>query len=313
MTTQRASALSPTSCRAARRRSASPRTSGLAGRRIDPQDQGQREYLLAAAGELALALLSGQPTHDVLQLIATRARQGTTAALALIGSSTDGDLLVVEAAAGPDSDWLRGRSVLLTAMPVAGLALDLGETSDGARRVLVLLGLPAASRTASVRALRAFAEQAAQAFDLADQRAAVERQRLLQDRDRTATDLLELVIPHLFATGLRLAGADGLIHGQPEQARARVSRAVDDLDLAIAHVRTAALGLRTAPAQAGGPSGAVPAPASSSSRGPHPPDKVATGRSGGTLGASRSARRLPVARPGGGGLDAGAGGPVTTW
>ncbi len=312
MTTQSASALSPTSWRAARRRTATTRTSALAVLRTDRQDRGQREYLLAAARELALALLSGQPTRDVLQLIATRARQGTTAALALVCSSTGGDLLVVEAAAGPDSDRLRGRSIQLTPMPVEGLTLDLGETSDGARRVLVLLGLAAASRTAAAGALRAFSEQTAQAFDLADQRAAVERQRLLQDRDRTATGLLELVILRLFATGLRLAGADGLIHGQPDQARTRLSRAVDDLDLAIAQVRTGALGLRSAPAQAAGTSGAVQAPACFSSCAPHPPDSVATSRYGGTPGASRRTRRLPVARPGGRSTDAGAGGPVTT-
>lgn len=264
MTTQRASTLPPTTCRAAQRRTATQRTS-VPKRRPHGQpgllDQGQREHLLAAAAELSLALLREQPTDEVLQLIATRARQAAMAALALVGRSTDRDVLVVEAAAGPDSDWLLGQPVRLTPMPTAALALDLGDTAGGGRRVLVLLGLPAASRTTVVRALLGFAEHVTAALGLADRRADVERERLLQDRERPATALLELVVPRLFGAGLRLAGADGLIRCQPEQARARVSRAVQDLDLAIADVRAAALRLRTAPTQAHRTPGAVQAPA----------------------------------------------------
>ena len=318
MTTQRASTLPPTTCRTARRRTATQRTS-VPTRRPYGQpgllDQGQREHLLAAAAELSLALLREQPTDEVLQLIATRAHQATMAALALalVGRSTDRDVLVVEAAAGPDSDWLLGQPVRLTPMPTAALALDLGDTADGGRRVLVLLGLPAASRTTVVGALLAFAEHVTAAFGLADRRADVERERLLQDRERTATALLELVVPRLFGAGLRLAGADGLIRCQPEQARARVSRAVLEIDLAIADLRAAALGLRTAPTHAHRTPGAVQAPAPCSSWRPSPPDSLATTGSGCPPDAARQARCLPVAHPGGGSMPAGAAGPVTTW
>ncbi len=316
MTTQRASTLPPTTCRAAQRRTATQGTS-VPKRRPHGQpgllDQGQREHLLAAAAELSLALLREQPTDEVLQLIATRARQATMAALALVGRSTDRDVLVVEAAAGPDSDWLLGQPVRLTPMPTAALALDLGDTADGGRRVLVLLGLPPALRTTAVRALRAFAEHVTAAFGLADERADVERERLLQDRDRTATALLELVVPRLFGAGLRLAGADGLIRCQPEQARARVSQAVLDLDLAIPDVRAAALGLRTAPTQAGGTPGAVQAPAPCSCWRPSPPDSLATTGSGGprTQPDRPAACRSPT--PAAAACPPAAAGPVTTW
>ncbi len=316
MTTQRASTLPPTTCRAAQHRTATqgtsvptPRSHGQPGL----PDQGQREHLLAAAAELSLALLREQPTGEVLQLIATRARQATIAALALVGRSTDRDVLVVEAAAGPDSGWLCGQPVRLTFMPTAALALDLGDTADGGRRVLVLLGLPPALHTTALGALLAFAEHVTAAFGVADRRADVERERLLQDRDRTATALLEVVVPRLFGAGLRLAGADGLIRGQPEQARARVSRAVQDLDLAIADVRTAALGLRTAPTHAAGTPGGVQAPAPCSSWRLDPPDSLASTGSGCPPDATQQARCLPVAHPGGGSMPAGAAGPVTTW
>lgn len=287
MTTQRADTRPPTTPRGARRRTVTPGTAGtpvltvLRAGQPASLDLRKREDLLAATGELARALLVGRPTPDVLQLIADRARAGTTAALGLVGTSTDSRLLVVEAAAGPGSDRRRGRQVLLTPMPANGLALDLGQTAGGARRVLVLLGLPAEGHAATVLAAQAFAAQTALTFGLADQRAALERERLLQDRHRTATGLVELVVPGLFATGLRLAGATGLIHGQPDAASTRLSQAVEDLDLAIAQVRATALGLRAAPTRAAptraaGTSGANWAPACPSSSGPHPPDSVVT-------------------------------------
>ncbi len=316
MTTQRAIPLSGTTCRAAQRRTASQGTSVPTLRsRGQPGllDQGQREHLLATAGELSLALLREQPTDEVLQLIASRAHQATMAALALVGRSTDRDGLVVEAAAGPDSVRRCGQPFPLTPMPTAALALDLGGTADGGRRVLVLLGLPPELNTTALGALLAFAEHVTAALELADRRADVERERLLQDRDRTATALLELVVHRLFGAGLRLAGADGLIRCQPEQARARVSRAVQDLDLAIADVRAAALGLRTAPTHAGGTPGAVQAPAPYGSWRPSPPDSHASTGSGGHPDATRQTRCLPVAHPCGGSMPAGAVGPVTTW
>lgn len=225
-------------------------------------DHRQREYLLAASGELARALLAGQPRHDLLQLIACRARQATSAALVAVGTSTDGDLLSVDAADGPDSHRLHGRSIRLRPIAVEGptsspngtrdpvgpahrpsLALSLGATPAGPRRVLVVLGLPEAGRVASTRALRGFAEDPATALAFADERLAAEQGRLLQDRDRTAAGLSELVIPPLFAAGTGLAGADGLLPDRSAQARARLRQAADDLDQAIVQVRTVATGL----------------------------------------------------------------------
>lgn len=240
-------------------------------------DRRQREQLLAAAGAVSRALLGGERVQAVLRMIATETLLATAAALALVCSATDGDLLVVDTAAGPDSDRLVGRSVRL---PTTGtrerhdpagdraelaitdpssLALPLGSRPDGADRVLVVLGLPAAGRDTATRALHAFAEHAADSLGRAHERLAGERERLLQDREHTASGLQEQVIPHLFSASLSLAGADGLLHAQPDQARARLRQALRDLDEAMVQVRMVALGLRTAPAGPDESPAAVPA------------------------------------------------------
>lgn len=60
---------------------------------------------------------------------------------------------------------------------------------------------------------------------------------VLDDRERIARDLHDRVIQRIFAVGMGLQGAVRL--PDPEQVAARVSKAVDDLDLTINEIRTA--------------------------------------------------------------------------
>lgn len=279
----------PVTWRAPRRRSLSTdfptRTSARDGHPGAP-DHGQREYLLAASGELARALLAGQGRHDVKKLIAARARQATSASLALVGTSTDGELLSVVAAAGPDSERLHGRTIRLRPMALTGLGwssnvtqvaadpaprssvtLSLGTNPEGEQRVLLVLGLPVAGRAAASGALRRFAADTTTALALANGRLAAEQERLLEDRDRSARGLSELVIPLLFDAGLRLAGAEGLLPDRSLQARIRLRLAADDLDRAIAQVRAVALGVDS-PGRPSLPAGPAPDHAAADDGGP---------------------------------------------
>jgi signal transduction histidine kinase len=76
---------------------------------------------------------------------------------------------------------------------------------------------------------------------------------LLEDRERIARDLHDSVIQRLFAIGLSLQGAAGLIRTDPAAAVGRVEGAVDDLDLTVKQIRSAIFGLE--PLTPGGGSG----------------------------------------------------------
>ncbi len=89
----------------------------------------------------------------------------------------------------------------------------------------------------AVELVSTFAAQAGIALELAERRSDVERLAILQDRDRIARDLHDLVIQRLYATGMSLQGAMPLLT-RPD-ARDRVSNAVDALDETIREIRSA--------------------------------------------------------------------------
>jgi signal transduction histidine kinase len=88
-----------------------------------------------------------------------------------------------------------------------------------------------------------FAAQAGVALELAEHRRDAERLAVLQDRDRIARDLHDLVIQRLYATGMSLQGALPLI-SRPEVSD-RVSSAVDALDETIREIRSAIFSLQS--------------------------------------------------------------------
>ena len=231
----------------------------------------RRERWLAATAEITGVLLGQVNRTSALHLVARRAREVAEAQLVLVLlADEDAGQLTVEVVEGAAPD-LAGTVVAL-ADTAFGQAIrdaeylvidDLGKaaawptpvstgpaliaplTAADTLHGLLVVAHPAgaSSRPEDVPMLRIFAGQAALALERA--RAQDEREQILvlEDRERIARDLHDVVIQRLFATGLHLQTAAQLA-SRPDVAQ-RISGAVDDLDTTIRDIRTAIFELRT--------------------------------------------------------------------
>ena len=237
----------------------------------------RQERWLRASAEVTHELLSGTESTQVLALVTTQALEMSGADLVALAVPTgDGQRLVNTHAAGegaskalglvlPGSESLSGQ-VIATGKPM--IVEDFGmdervhpvarENMPLGRAVLLPLGAPGNVRGVltlgrdpgsppltqqAMEMVTTFAAQAGIALELAGHRQDSERLAVLQDRDRIARDLHDLVIQRLYATGMSLQGAVPLIT-RPEVAD-RVGSAVDALDETIREIRSAIFSLQS--------------------------------------------------------------------
>ena len=119
-------------------------------------------------------------------------------------------------------------------VPVEALPL---VTPDGVLGVLALVPPAEGAYTTEQRELAEnAADQAAVSLMLARGLREQERLTLLEERDRIARDLHDLVIQRLFATGLSLSGA-ARVRDTPEKVVDRIQAAVDSLDTTVKEIR----------------------------------------------------------------------------
>jgi signal transduction histidine kinase len=237
----------------------------------------RQERWLRATAEVTHELLSGAESSQVLALVTTRALELSGADLVTLAVPTgDGQRLVNTHVAGegaskalglvlPAGESLSGQ-VIATGRavsvedfsadervhPVArenmplGWAVLLPLGAPGNVRGVLTLGRDAGSLPLPRQAMEmvtTFAAQAGIALELAEHRQDSERLAVLQDRDRIARDLHDLVIQRLYATGMSLQGTVPLIT-RPEVGD-RVSSAVDALDETIREIRSTIFSLQS--------------------------------------------------------------------
>jgi signal transduction histidine kinase len=235
----------------------------------------RRERWLAAAAEITAVLLGKVQRTEALRLIARRAREVADADLVLVLLYDDAaGQFTVEAVDGLDSVTAGLVGAVLSAADTSFLDAvttsqrmlvnDLREAAPwpvpvpagpamvaplGRSEVLhgVLIvghGARYDSRNDEDAALlSSFADQAALALERS--RAQEEREQLvvMEDRERIARDLHDVVIQRLFATGMELQST--VPHTtKPEVAR-RINHAVDALDETIRDIRRSIFELRT--------------------------------------------------------------------
>ncbi|SCF49799.1 Histidine kinase-, DNA gyrase B-, and HSP90-like ATPase [Micromonospora carbonacea] len=240
----------------------------------------RRERWLAATAEITSVLLGEVRRTDALALVARRAREVAEAELAVVllydedaGQFTVEVVDGVDAPGGADGSTRELVGALLpagetsfaesvtdrrhtlvenlaesapwptpvTAGPAVVSPLAAADTLHG---VLVIAYPPdrGGATDDDVALLGSFAGQAALAMERA--RGQEERELLvvLEDRERIARDLHDVVIQRLFATGLQLQS--GAMNARPEVAK-RINAAVDDLDATIRDIRRTIFELRT--------------------------------------------------------------------
>ncbi len=224
---------------------------GLAVQNARRYDESRRRGAWMEAGrEISTALLSGAASVDVLGLVADRARAVVQADVAFVGLLHGGEL-ELEAANGDHAvELLRELTEQLvdvlhsgTPGPVVAQSCSGTAVPVGPQGVLACLWQQGPLE-AFTHDLAAFGGQAAVALELAQRRRDAERFAIVEDRDRIARDLHDLVIQRLFATGMKLQGAIRLVDTNPDETRDRLNRAVDDLDGTIRELRSTIYGLQ---------------------------------------------------------------------
>ncbi|MEU4669649.1 GAF domain-containing protein [Amycolatopsis sp. NPDC023774] len=238
-----------------------------------------RQRWLEATGEISAALLGGTEISEVLRLIASRAAGLTGSVDALIAVPAGEDALVVTVCAGPDSDALTGRRILVAGSTsgavlrdhvprsVSGLAVDLADgprvdlgpalvvllrSGESIAGVLLTVRAPGAARfdEQELQIVSAFADQAALALRDAGNQAARRELDVVTDRDRIARDLHDHVVQRLFAVGLQMQ--DTLRRAGTSAVASRLGRHIDQLQEVIEEIRSAIFELHVAPGRRGG-------------------------------------------------------------
>jgi PAS domain S-box-containing protein len=241
----------------------------IAARRRLEADRERRAAVSEATSAVQLAVLSGRRVAECLQLICDRAMallgctvsgisldggDGVHAVVAAVGGHDEPEAVVGQAfriEGALEEPVLRdGRSLAVDLvpgrlphplwMPAGGqggvLVVPLRDSRGVIGALSVVRGRAGGFNQEDVAILTGFAAQAALAVEYGRLRADRERADLLEERERIARDLHDTVVQDLFATGMLL---DATIGRCTEPAVAeRISRAVDDLDGAIASLRS---------------------------------------------------------------------------
>ncbi|MFJ7997093.1 GAF domain-containing sensor histidine kinase [Streptomyces sp. NPDC096310] len=241
----------------------------------------QRERWIDGSVAVTTALLSGGSTEDALTVVAEQARRlSDSAAASVMLRTPNGELEIVAVTASHPRvapGYLVPAESPATAALLAGEAVIVDDARTDPRVIteiasrygpIMLLPLRTDGRVLGAlvmpreRGARGFgdrertlagqfASQAALALMMAGAQHDRERLAVLEDRDRIARDLHDLVIQRLHATGMMLESAQrGTVAPEVHQG---IDKAVEALDVTIQEIRAAIFALQQGPAEA--PSG----------------------------------------------------------
>jgi signal transduction histidine kinase len=225
----------------------------------------KREVWLRAAAEVTTNLLTGTNGRDALYLVAKTARRTARARFCAVALPDHNGDLVIEVTDGGtyDAEGMRvpkegtvsyrvyesGQAecreegtVPTVPGPCAVVPLTVGDRTIGVLIVARPKGEPTFD---DPQLLEAFAAQAALVLEFTRARGDTERLAVLEERDRIARDLHDLVIQRLFGLGLGLQGLTG--SSEKPQLTERISGFVEEVDHTIREIRRTIFSLQEPP------------------------------------------------------------------
>ncbi|HVS69360.1 MAG TPA: GAF domain-containing protein, partial [Mycobacteriales bacterium] len=237
--------------------------------------QSRRGQWLVASSEVRNAVLSGIAEDRLGELVVSEAKQAARAVFTALLLPRENGGMVVAAATEPSmvgselgpgasfaervtvdreavilddidrghpattvSDEIRAHSGQCLIAP-----LGIGESGHGLGAVVVVYPRTGGVAELDLDYVVGFAGQAGVALQLAAAQRDRERIAVLEDRERIARDLHDLVIQRLFAAGMTLQSAEA--HIMDETVKARLAAVADDLDGTIRELRQAIYQLQT--------------------------------------------------------------------
>ncbi|MFW5474935.1 GAF domain-containing protein [Knoellia sp. CPCC 206450] len=208
-------------------------------------------------GDATQALLEGTAQEQVLADVTDSVCRLARADACLVALRKGSDIVVAASSGAVDPDGEPGKTVreprILSAMlgPAhtepgaqgatrAMLPIALGESPLG----VLVADWAREEPTVHVPHLELLGRSLAVSLGAASARTDRARSELLEDRDRIARDMHDNVIQRLFATGMSLQSAAPM---SPPEVRAKLDRAVDELDAAITDIRHTIFALHRVP------------------------------------------------------------------
>lgn len=225
----------------------------------------EREVWLRAAADVTTDLLTGTNGRDALYLVAQSARRTANADFtAVVLPDHNGDLVIEVTDGGSyDAEGMRvpregtvshrvyesGQAechdegtVPMVQGPCAVVPLTVGDRTIGVLIVARPVGAPSFD---DPELIEAFAAQAALVLEFTRAQGDTERLAVLEERDRIARDLHDLVIQRLFGLGLGLQGLTGM--SIKPQLVERISGFVEEVDHTIREIRRTIFSLQEPP------------------------------------------------------------------
>lgn len=125
------------------------------------------------------------------------------------------------------------------------LGVPIGARGRSIGRLYLTDKLPSGDFTEDdERLVEMFALHAGIAIENARLHEQVQRMAIVEERERIGRDLHDGIIQSIYAVGLSLEDVPDLMSEEPDEARARVERAIDSLDQSIRDIRNFIFGLR---------------------------------------------------------------------